>query len=81
MVDTKQLNQQVDYLVDLLKNIVKIEDNLEYLQEIKDTADMTTTRQNLELAKDKADLVISAIEKRKDLLDADHAKIFKAITD
>jgi len=80
MLTTQEMNEQVDLLIQMLDGIEDLQERIDYLVEIKDDANLTVQKQQLEAAKGKAALVIGAISRRADLLDAEHAKKFKEIT-
>lgn len=67
-------------LVQMIDGIEDLQDRIEYLNEIKDDTNLTVQKGQLEAAKAKAALVIGAIARRKDMLDAPHAKLFSQIT-
>lgn len=67
-------------LTELLNKIDSLDDDIQYLIETKDDVGLSETKAILEAAKQKAVLVIGAISRRKDLLDAEHLKIFESIT-
>ena len=80
MVNSEQLNEQVELLAEMIDGIETLKDDIQYLTETKDDAGLSEQKAILEAAKQKAKLVIGAISRRVELLDADHKKLFDIIS-
>lgn len=79
MVETEQLNEQVESLVDMSERIEKLKDDIAYLVEIKDETHVPELRQKYAEALEKRKLVVAAITKRAEKLDDEHRAIFEAL--
>lgn len=79
MVNSEQLNEQVELLAEMINGIEGLKDDIQYLTETKDDAGLTEQKAILAAAQQKARLVTGAISKRIELLDAEHKKLFEML--
>jgi len=64
MVDSAQLIQQAENLVNLRNTILKLQDDIDYLEETEDQLDLANAKKQLALSKDKETRIFNAIMKR-----------------
>jgi len=64
MVDSAQLIQQAENLVNLRNTILELQDDIDYLEETEDQLDLANAKKQLALSKDKETRIFNAIMKR-----------------
>ena len=64
MVDSAQLIQQAENLVNLRNTILKLQDDIDYLEETEDQLDLANAKKQLALSRDKETRIFNAIMKR-----------------
>ena len=79
MVNQKQLHEQVMNLEDLSERVAEQRDNIDYLEEIKNTEGLTELKTQLELAQEQIDLNIGAIARRVNKLTPGDAEKFASL--